>query len=201
MSMRACDAPSVITTGEATTSTVGNCQIKYFQPACQIPPGATLKITVTEPAGRNFIYASTVTSQPGPYNYEYKNESAGTKTLLIPYNASAPRVVVAVKGAASGTAAFTLDAWVDVFADTQRPATMTVQETVASGTVVFTPPVYPGASLVYAIVSGNTGNVFDINASTGAISVGPAGLDYETQTGYVGPTAICKQRRCFNHYS
>ena len=100
-------------------TTPGNCQIKYFQPACEIPPGATLRITVTEPEGRNYVYASTTTSQPGPYNYEYRNESAGTKTLLIPYSAGYESVVVAVKGAAAGTATFTLDAWVDVFDETQ----------------------------------------------------------------------------------
>jgi hypothetical protein len=196
--MRACDAPTVVTSGETITSTVGFCEMKYFSPECTIPAGATLLLTIKELSGHVNVYASRTSNLPGPYDYEFKNESVGTKTLSIPYLAgTGGRVVVGIKGVEPGVvSAFTLDAWIDVFEEAQS-AFIQVSENVAPGTFVWQPAVFLQASLVYSFESGNTNDAFIINPSTGAVTVGPAGLDYEATPSYalvisgVDPTNVC----------
>jgi subtilisin-like proprotein convertase family protein len=64
------------------------------------------------------------------------------------------------------------------------PATFSLPENSAANTVVGTPTASDpdaGQTLTWAIVGGNTGNAFSINASTGQIRVlTPAALDFET---------------------
>lgn len=145
-------------------------------------------------------YASTTSSQPGPYDYEYRSESAGVKTLLIPYSAGHDSVVVAIKGASPGTSSFSLDVWIDVFAGVTSES-VTLSETSAPGTSVFAPQVFAGVSLVYSISSGNVGNAFAIDTATGAVTVGSDGLDYESQQSFTLRIAgVNPQQTCLSGY-
>jgi hypothetical protein len=69
---------------------------------------------------------------------------------------------------------------------TVTPATFSVAENAANGAIVGTVSASDpdaGTTLTYSIVSGNTGNVFAINPSTGQITVAGA-LDFETTAQY-----------------
>jgi hypothetical protein len=89
----------------------------------------------TTPCSRRFrSYASTSSTQPGPFDYEYKNESEGTKTLIIPYTEGHAEVVLAIKGSEPGSA-FRLDVWIDVF-EGVTAYDIALSETTPPGTLV-----------------------------------------------------------------
>lgn len=78
------------------------------------------------------------------------------------------------------------DVVIDNTAPTISNATFNVSESATVSTVVGTPTASDENetdTLTYSIISGNTGNVFAINSSTGQITVNGA-LDYETTTTY-----------------
>jgi len=141
-----------------------------------------MQITVTDVVGTAHVYASRTTNQPGPYNYEFKNESAGVKTMIVPYLEGSSLVVIAVRGAAPGTSSYTIDVWIDVFAGLTTVGMSILAEDALPGTIVFVPqpPVLPGVTLVYSFYSGNIGNALDIDPATGVVTVGSNGLDRET---------------------
>ena len=148
ISSKACDAPAVLTAGEQTTTTVNDCEIKYFRPECPATSGSTLQITVTAITGSVEVYVALTSSHPGPFNYDFKDDSTDVEKLIFVdrEDGLSGNVVVAVKGTSSGVNSFTLDVWSDIF----RGETLHIDtwpEITAAGTQIYAPPLtFTGSS-------------------------------------------------------
>ena len=148
ISSKACDAPAVLTAGEQTTTTVNDCEIKYYRPECPAVSGSTLQVTVTAISGSVEVYISLNSSHPGPFNYDLKDDSTDVEKIIFVNREDglSGSVVVAVKGTSSGVNSFTLDVWSDIF----RGETLHVDtwpENTAAGSQIYAPPLtFTGSS-------------------------------------------------------
>eukprot|EP00040_Diaphanoeca_grandis_P011481 m.58856 g.58856 ORF g.58856 m.58856 type:complete len:2591 (+) comp22623_c0_seq1:340-8112(+) len=187
ISSKACDAPAVLTAGEQTDTSVGNCEIKYFSPSCGVVEGADLRITIAEITGSVEVYISSTSSHPGPFDYEVKDTTDDTEKILfirLQEGQTSANIIIAVKGTSDGNNEFTLDAWSDIFQGISS-STHTVSEATATGTLVYSPPVSKDStsSRKYLIEKGNTNSDFAIDQVTGQITISRA-LDYERTQSY-----------------
>jgi hypothetical protein len=111
----ACTSAAVIHTGEQTAKTVDECEINYFTPSCgQLDKTS---VTVETVSGSVHVYLSSTTEQPGPHDYELKDESGdAVKTFVFERAAGNTKpLTVAVKGVSDGSSEFTIDTGSDSF--------------------------------------------------------------------------------------
>ena len=196
-----CEAPALITAGEQTTTTVGDCEWLYFSPACQ--EASNLNIVVTVHTGNVHVYLSRTTQLPGPFDNSASDTSTNrTRVFTITRSAqdSAP-VFVGIQGASGDGSAssFSIDVWSDIFNGLTH-YTAQVSEAAPVGTLIFTPPPVTGTqtNLVYELTRGNTAGAFSINAATGVVKTAAA-LDRETIASYnLGIRARDQQLACLS---
>jgi hypothetical protein len=88
----------VITTGET----------RYFQPVCPVMT-ERMVIDVTDLSGSSSLYVSTKDKNPGPFDYELRDETPGRKHLVIKRGSIGGGVFIGVVATAcAGTAGETM---------------------------------------------------------------------------------------------
>ena len=158
ISSKACDAPAVLTAGEQTTTTVQDCEIKYYRPECLAASGSTLQITVTTISGSVEVYVALASSHPGPFNYDFKDDSTDVEKIIFVdrEDGLSGNIVVGIKGTSSGVSSFALDVWSDIF----RGETLHIDtwpENTAAGAQIYSPPLtFTGSSNRATTVAAST---------------------------------------------
>jgi hypothetical protein len=93
----ACAAAAVVTPGQNTVASVDSCDIKYYRPQC----GAftsTIIIQVQDLVGATNVFVSTVTENPGPYNFSVVSTTTPFKTIVFRQNGTILPVYIGVQG-------------------------------------------------------------------------------------------------------
>ena len=179
ISATACRAPTIIGGGSDGVAQVGLCEFKYFQSPCGALAESIVEVTIV--SGMVNVYVDN-TTQPGPFAYQYKDESERTVKIITAVRAAGDTspLYVAVKGVGNRDNEFQIRIWSNIFSSTTT--NVTVDEDTAVNTVIFTPSTsVPGATFGFA--EGNDDGKFSINSGTGAVSL-VAGLDFEATTSY-----------------
>ena len=176
ISATACRAPTIIGGGSDGVLQVGLCEFRYFQSPCGALAESIVEVTIVR--GMVNVYVGN-TSQPGPFSYQFKDESADEVKVITAVRAAGDTspLYVAIKGMTAGENEFRVRIWSNIFSS-GTTTNVTVDEDTAVSTVIFTPTTSV-AGATYGIAEGNADGKFSINSATGTVTL-VAGLDYET---------------------
>jgi len=171
-----CAAASTIDSGSGTGGiSVGQCEFKFFTSSCALL--SSVEITVTTLTGVVHVYAGD-NAQPGPITHLQKDESSADVKVLLVDNPQNSQIYVGIKGIdASNT--FTLRIRANPFKNMSNTQLTLSEATPALSQIWEGPGEFVDGETVYSISSGNTDGRFDINPTTGSVSVGSAGLDFD----------------------
>ena len=187
MGATTCDAPAVVDTGASVANVIGECEVKYFRPACGAVNNAIVEVETD--LGEVNLYVSKTDTHPGPFSYDQVAVGSDRVKRLKVSGSDGGRLYVSVLGVAP-TSRFRLSVSADIF-DGLSTASVTVRENLKAGTLVYeAPPVSALATstfnprLVYRIDSGNEDGAFVISQSSGRITLAKS-LDREARREHV----------------
>lgn len=90
-----CDEGTRINPGTGVDSSVDKGALRYFTPSCGVLP-STLTLRIEDTKGRSRVFVAT-TPNPGPLNFQWKNESNATIKIMTIERGSSP-IYVAIQG-------------------------------------------------------------------------------------------------------